>query len=223
MIATATTPDAELFSLRLRTATRAQHQEAEDSRFMAALIDGELPTAGYSALAGQLWHVYVALEDGATQLAEHPVVGPFLARELNRRSALEADLAYLIGPHWQAESPATEATARYADRIRQVALTWPEGFIAHHYTRYLGDLSGGQILLRQLQRAYDFPAEALSFFVFSGIPKPKVFKDRYRDLLDTIALDTAGQDRIIAEARLAFELNTALFTTLGSRFLPDAR
>jgi heme oxygenase (biliverdin-producing, ferredoxin) len=220
MTVTALHRDAAGFAFRLRTATRAQHEQAEESGFMSALIAGELPLAGYTALAGQLWHVYGALEGVAADLRDHPVAGPFIADELFRLPALEADLAYLLGPDWRDDVPATTAAADYAARIRKVASTWPEGYVAHHYTRYLGDLSGGQILRRGLQRNYRLTDDGLTFFVFDDIAKPKVFKDNYRDLLDRIGLDTAGQDRVIDEARLAFELNTAVFATLGSRFLP---
>ena len=219
MTVTAPRRDADAFSLRLRSATRAQHEQAEESGFMSALMGGELSPDAYSALAGQLWHVYSALEGAAATLREHPVVGPFITEDLYRLPALEADLAHLIGPDWREAVVPTAATAAYAARIRRVAETWPEGYIAHHYTRYLGDLSGGQILRRGLQRMYDVGDDGLSFFVFERIDKPKLFKDGYRDRLDQVPLDVAGQDRVIEEARLAFELNTALFASLGSQFL----
>jgi heme oxygenase len=220
MSVTALRRDDAGFSVRLRTATRVQHEQAEESGFMSALIGGELPLEGYGALVGQLWHVYSALEDVALELTEHPVVGPFIANELLRLPALEADLSHLLGPDWRAVVPATPAAADYAARIRRVGTEWPEGYVAHHYTRYLGDLSGGQILRRRLQQSYDLVDAGLTFFVFEEIAKPKLFKDRYRDLLDRIDLDTAGQNRVIEEARLAFELNTAVFAALGSQYLP---
>jgi heme oxygenase len=214
--------DADAFSLRLRSATRIQHEQAEESGFMSALMGGSLSPTAYSALAGQLWHVYAALETSARALREHPVVGPFITDELYRRPALEADLAHLLGPQWPDLIAPTPATAAYAARIQMVTATWPEGYIAHHYTRYLGDLSGGQILRRGLQRLYDLNDDGLTFFVFDRIAKPKLFKDGYRDRLDQIALDPAGQDRVIDEARVAFDLNTALFAGLADRFLPAA-
>ena len=222
MTVTALRRDADGFSLRLRTATRVQHEQAEESGFMSALIGGDLPLDGYSALAGQLWHVYSALEEMAVELRDHPVVGPFIADELFRLPALEADLAHLLGEGWREAVPATAAATDYAARIRKVATEWPAGYVAHHYTRYLGDLSGGQILRRGLQRSYGLADTGLTFFVFDRIAKPKLFKDNYRDLLDRIALDRTGQDRVIDEACLAFELNTAVFATLGHRFLPTS-
>jgi heme oxygenase len=197
-----------------------QHEQAEKSGFISALMAGVLPLEAYSALAGQLWHVYSALEEVAAGLGEHPVVGPFIAEELFRRPALEADLAHLIGLDWRDAGPATAAAADYAARIRKVGAQWPEAYVAHHYTRYLGDLSGGQILRRGLQRSYGLTDAGLTFFVFEDITRPKVFKDHYRSRLDRISLDSAGQDRVIDEAGLAFELNTAMFAALADRFRP---
>jgi heme oxygenase len=216
--------DADAFSLRLRTATRVQHEQAEESGFMSALMGGDLSPGAYSALAGQLWHVYSALESAAATLREHPVVGPFITDDLYRLPALETDLTHLLGSQWRDAVAPTPATAAYAERIAMVAQTWPEGYIAHHYTRYLGDLSGGQILRRGLQRLYDVSDDGLRFFVFERIEKPKLFKDSYRDRLDQVAfmVDAAGQERVIEEARLAFELNTALFASLGNRYLRAA-
>jgi heme oxygenase len=218
--ATAIRRDSEGFSLRLRTATRVHHDRANECSFMSALIDGELPLSGYNALVGQLWHVYSALEDVAGELRGHPVVGPFIADELLRLPALEADLAHLLGPDWRDAVPVTDAAADYAARIRNIGLEWPEGYIAHHYTRYLGDLAGGQILRRVLQRSYGLTDAGLQFFAFDGIAKPKLFKDSYRDRLDRLPLDTADRDRLVAEACLAFELNIGVFAALGNRFTP---
>ena len=64
----------------------------------------------------------------------------------------------------------------------------PERYLAHHYLRYLGDLSGGQAVAALVTRHYGIPAEALSMYRFTELPKPKVFKDDYRELLDNAPL-----------------------------------
>jgi heme oxygenase (biliverdin-producing, ferredoxin) len=150
--------------------------------------------------------------------------------ELNRVPHLKADLGQLIGDGWPAQASRLRvpATERYVTRIREAA-SWPGGFIAHHYVRYLGDLSGGQVILSGITRIYGPGSHRYTrFYVFDGIGKLKPFRDRYRELLDRAPLTPAEQQRVITEAVTAFELNTAVFADLAARHLaaealPDGR
>ncbi len=108
------------------------------------------------------------------------------------------------------------STFRYTARIREVGHDWPGGFIAHHYTRYLGDLSGGQIIRTLLQRQYGFETNGVGFYLFADIAKPKVFKDVYRSQLDAVDWTEEERDRVIAEVGLAFRFNTELFDDLAA-------
>ena len=92
---------------------------------------------------------------------------------------------------------------------------WPGGFIAHHYTRYLGDLSGGQIIRTLLQRQYGFETNGVGFYLFADIAKPKLFKDTYRSQLDAVEWTEDERERVIDEVGLAFRFNTELFDDLA--------
>jgi heme oxygenase len=95
-----------------------------------------------------------------------------------------------------------------------VAFTWPAGFVAHHYTRYLGDLSGGQLMRRALRREYGLDGPGTRFYEFPGVD-PRTFKQHYRHLLDTAPWDAVEQDRFLDEVSLAYRLNTAILDDLG--------
>jgi heme oxygenase len=207
-------PEPIAFSQALRERTRAVHESSEGAVFMQDLMAGRGSRDDYIRLLAQYWFIYDALEEAGAVLADDPVVAPFVAGELTRLPAIEADLAFLIGDDWRDRIEALPSASRYAARIRQVGATWPEGFVAHHYTRYLGDLSGGQIVRTLLQRHYDLEAEALAFYRFDRIDKPKVFKDHYREALDAIDWTDDQRDRVIAEAAVAFEFNARLFDDL---------
>ncbi|WP_197085404.1 biliverdin-producing heme oxygenase, partial [Saccharothrix sp. ST-888] len=56
----------------------------------------------YPERSWHLWFVYRALEGRAADLAQHPVVGPFIDPALFRTAALERDLEHLRGPGWRA-------------------------------------------------------------------------------------------------------------------------
>lgn len=204
------------FAERIKSATAAEHSETENSAFVTELLGGQLNTDGYAALLAQSWYIYESLERIGAGYADDAIVGPFLADELLRTAALEADLQFLLGDDWRAVVAPLPSTSRYVQRLEGVAATSPEAYLAHHYLRYLGDLSGGQIIRRMLERAYGFDRDGLRFYIFDGIPKTKPFKDAYRAKLDAAPLDEAQQQAVIDEANLVFGLNRDLFADLGN-------
>lgn len=208
------------FSTVIRTASHEQHMEAETSTFMSDLLGGRLGVDAYARYTEQLWFVYEALEAGAGRLSSDPVAGPFVRPELFRLTALERDLAHLRGPGWRAGVSALPATRTYADRVRECAEQWPAGYVAHHYTRYLGDLSGGQIIRDRAEKAWGFErkGDGVRFYVFEEIGNPAAFKREYRELLDGVRADDLEKQRIVAECRRAFALNTGIFQALGEEF-----
>ncbi|MEU0910140.1 heme oxygenase (biliverdin-producing) [Streptomyces althioticus] len=208
------------FSTLIRTASHEQHVEAETSTFMADLLGGRLGVDAYARYTEQLWFVYEALESGARDLAVDRVAGPFIRPELFRLAALERDLGHLRGPGWRSTLTALPATRIYADRVATVALEWPAGYVAHHYTRYLGDLSGGQIIRDKAERTWGFAkkGDGVRFYVFEGISNPAAFKREYRALLDGLAVDDLEKQRVVAECKRAFSLNSDVFRALGEEF-----
>ncbi|WP_445528991.1 biliverdin-producing heme oxygenase [Streptomyces cyslabdanicus] len=208
------------FSTLIRTASHEQHTEAETSTFMSDLLGGRLGVDAYARYTEQLWFVYEALEDEAERLASDPVAGPFIRPELFRLAELERDLAHLRGASWRSEVSVLPATEAYAARVRECAERWPAGYIAHHYTRYLGDLSGGQIIRDKAEKTWGFTkkGDGVRFYVFEQIPNPAAFKRSYRELLDTVDADDLEKQRIVTECRKAFSLNTAVFQALAEEF-----
>ncbi|MEU6847992.1 biliverdin-producing heme oxygenase [Streptomyces sp. NPDC046716] len=208
------------FSTLIRTASHEQHTEAETSTFMGDLLGGTLGVDAYTRYTEQLWFVYRALEDGIERLADDPVAGPFLRAELARLPELARDLAHLRGPDWRDRVTALPATQAYAERIAECVREWPAGYVAHHYTRYLGDLSGGQIIRDKAEKTWGFArkGDGVRFYVFEGVQNPAAFKRQYRELLDAIAVDELERQRVVAECKRAFSLNTAVFAALGEEF-----
>ncbi|MGV9732533.1 biliverdin-producing heme oxygenase [Rhodococcus aetherivorans] len=204
------------FAERLRRETAQAHSDTENAQFVTELLAGRLTREGYAALLAQSWFVYEALERVGRGHAGDPIAGPFLDDALLRTPALEADLTFLLGPRWRETLAPLPAAERYVARLERVAAARPEVFLAHHYLRYLGDLSGGQIIRRMLERAYGFDRDGLRFYIFDDIPKPKPFKDAYRAKLDAAPLDEVQQRTVIDEANLVFGLNGDLFADLAA-------
>lgn len=174
-------------------------------------MSGELDVAAYGRLAGQLFFVYRALEAVGDELRTDPIAGAFHDEKLRRLPSLRSDLA-VLGLDVDDVEP-LPATVAYVDAI-EASATDPGSYVAHHYTRYLGDLSGGQVVAHRLREHYGLGPAALTFFRFDAIDKLKRYKDAYREKLDALDLDAAGVDRLAAEAVRAFEFNSGLFAAL---------
>jgi heme oxygenase len=124
-----------------------------------------------------------------------------------RANAIETDLTALYGGLWADVLPLLPAGRRYAHRIEFIAQGDGNRLIAHVYTRYLGDLNGGQILKRLLGQSLGLEADALSFFDFPGIADMSQFKADYRSAIDLSAPEIADIGPVIEEAAIAFDLN----------------
>jgi heme oxygenase len=206
---------ARRFSTALSERSSDAHAGSEHSAFMADLIEGRGTRDDYIALTSQHWFIYEALEDAAVRVSGDPVASVFITDALTRLPAIEADLEFLVGPAWRDIIEPLPATEEYVARIHKVGATWPGGFVAHHYTRYLGDLSGGQFIGRLMQRQFGFETNGISFYLFGDIADPTAFKEVYRDQLDRAPWDAAEQNRVIDEVLRAYRYNTALFEDLS--------
>jgi heme oxygenase (biliverdin-producing, ferredoxin) len=204
------------FSQALRERTRGGHSESEGATFMDDLMKGKGTRDDYIALVAQHYFIYEALEAAASTMSEDAVAAPFISPQLTRIPALESDLAFLLGDDWRDAITPLPTTVRYVARINEVAAEgWSGGFVAHHYTRYLGDLSGGQIIRTLMQRQFGFETNGVGFYLFDQIAKPKEFKETYRDQLDAVEWTDHERERVIDEVMLAYSFNTDLFVDLA--------
>lgn len=204
------------FSQELHDATALAHDKAENSTFISELIEGKRSAADFQRLQEQAWFFYKALEDATRRVRAQytdEVVQDLLDPRLDRVSALERDLDALLGDSsWRETLEPLPATRAYVQRLESVE-TLPE-LVAHHYVRYLGDLSGGQVIATMMRRHYGIDPAALHFYEFPELGKLKPYKDNYRYLLNRLDFDGEQRRTALAEAEVAFELNSAVFKDL---------
>lgn len=218
--ASARTQDDVSLSTAMREGSMAEHQQAEDSPFMSELLDGRVNEQGYADLLLRLRVVYSTMEPIVRDRLDDPAVAAVHDTALERLAAVDADLE-----HWcpdgtrTVDSPAAEA---YRARLEQAG-EWGGFLVAHHYTRYLGDLSGGQAIGRILDRTFELDGKGVSFYDFPEIEKPKIYKDNYRARLDALGLSPADRGRVVEEVKAAFRLNQAMFVELGANLASYAR
>ena len=205
------------FSQALRERTWSSHGDSEGAGFMHDLMTGAGTKDDYTALVAQHWFMYEALEEAAERFADDPVARRFITPALTRLPAIEIDLEHLIGRDWRERIAPVPSVVEYASRIRAIAESgWTGGFIAHHYTRYLGDLSGGQAIGRIMSRRFGFETNGVAFYIFDEIADPKAFKETYREQLDAVGWDAEERERVIEEVLRAYRYNTAVFEDLAA-------
>lgn len=209
-------PALTSLSEQLRQTTAALHHRAEHSGVMRDLLRRSISRSRYAALIRNLFDVYESLEEELSRHRAHPCVRPIYLPTLFRVPALQSDLAYLHGPRWRTEIVLVPAAAAYVVRIHESALEDPAELAAHAYVRYLGDLSGGQILRRLVSEALRLGGNGgCDFYGFDGPQDAAQLKAEFRAGLDVLPLDSAGVERIGQEARRAFQLNIDLFEALS--------
>lgn len=202
----------------MKEGSAAEHDAAEQSPFMSELLAGRIGAAGYSDYLLRLRVVYAALEDAVRARRDDSMVAAVYDPALERLAAIDADLGHWL-PRGAVRDVDSPAAAAYADRLG--ALTWGGALVAHHYTRYLGDLSGGRGIGKILDRTFDLGGAGLAFYDFPVRPKP--YKDAYRARLDALCVDTGEIDRIVGEVKFAFGLNQAMFDELADSIAEPRR
>ncbi len=209
-------------AMQLREGTKKAHTMAENTGFVSCFLKGVVDKSTYRKLVADLYFVYSAMEDEIGRLCaeRHPVVGMIGFPELNRREKLAQDLDYYFDKNWSNHLEPTNAAKAYVERIHKVAKEAPELLVAHHYTRYLGDLSGGQILKNIAQKALNLSdLDGLHFYEFDCINDHKAFKRNYSSTLNSLPIDQAMADLIVEEANKAFKCNMDMFKELEGNLI----
>lgn len=205
---------ADDLSELLGEGTHKIHEVAENTPFVKNFLRGNISREVFKLGVVALYYTYTALEKEIERNKEHPhFAALYFPAELHRHDALVADLEYFYGPGWESQISCSEATKHYVQRIHQVGQEDPVLLVAHAYTRYMGDLSGGQILKKVAQRSLKLPStgEGLAFYNFESIHSATAFKQLYRCRMNELELDMETKQRVVEEAIKAFELNIEVF------------
>lgn len=165
----------------------------------------------YAELLTRLHPVYALLAravGASVGDAEH-------SARVTRLDALEADLAMLRGPGWRGTVVLAPACTAYADRLREVAFTWPAGLAVHLEARVLPDRQAAATLGRLVRPAYGSTGEALHFTrPTSGTELSTLLASLRAGVPDAPLDEASTAARCEAEARRAARLGEALLREL---------
>ena len=186
---------------------------AENTGFVTNFLAGVVSKESYKQLIADFYFIYTALEEQVDKFKDDPFIAPIAFDELKRVPALEKDCEFYWGENWRNTISPTDACKNYVKRLKKISAKF---LVGHHYTRYLGDLSGGQILRNIANKSMNLDGKGLAFYDFEGIPNAKGFKERYRHALDNLPITWSDGELIINEANYAFKLNMDVFDEIGS-------
>lgn len=212
-------PRKEGLALQLDDGTRKSHSVAENTAFVTGFFKGLSTKESYSNLMTKLYFVYTAMEE-AFDTTNEECVKEMDDAELRRLNAVSADMKYFYGENWKNKILPSEATRKYVDRIKKVARDQPKLLIAHQYTRYLGDLFGGQMMGSMATKSLNLSdGKGIEFYQFDAIKDTTTFITYWYGKLNSLDLTDKEKEAIIDEANLAFALNIEIFEELdGSAF-----
>ncbi len=199
----------------LRATTWPRHRAVEANAFVRALLKGELDSRCYCLMLRSLHDIYAALEVALDQQSGHPVLCVTRDARLRRTAHLADDLRVLHGEHWANELPAQPAAQEYARRLAWLGGNRPELLLAHAYVRYLGDLSGGQAILRVVNRALGLrDGQGARFHDFGNRDAVAQLAGEFRAGLAAVDDADASHADIAREATWAFDIHARLFNEL---------
>ncbi|XP_005391348.1 PREDICTED: heme oxygenase 2 [Chinchilla lanigera] len=201
----------------LKEGTKEAHDRAENTQFVKDFLKGNIKKELFKLATTALYFTYSALEEEMDRNKDHLAFAPlYFPMELHRKEALTKDMEYFFGENWEQQVMCSEATQKYVERIHYVGQNEPELLVAHAYTRYMGDLSGGQVLKKVAQRALKLPStgEGTQFYQFENVDNAQQFKQFYRARMNALDLTLKTKERIVEEANKAFEYNMQIFDEL---------
>lgn len=203
---------------RLRDGTLDLHGKAERAGIMREMLRGRIAPEAYRRLLRNLHPIYHRIELTLDAHAGERVFTTVDFRPLRRTETIERDLLALHGADWPA-LPLAAPTTRYVAHLETIAGATPLDVLAHAYVRYLGDLSGGQIVRRLVAQALALDgSDGLAFYDFTPLGPTARLVRRYREALDAlvtaVTLDEATITRLVGEARIAFERHVEIFEAI---------
>jgi heme oxygenase (biliverdin-producing, ferredoxin) len=137
--------------------------------------------------------IYSFLKSLLEKHRDNPILAAFYDISiLSRSDCLSHDINHILNGLRRKDYPLlspemTKALAAYLRRLTDLDQTSPGLLLAHIYVRILGDLNGGQLIKRRVQKAYQLEEESLTFYRFGlSAEDVKLAKLRFKDILNRV-------------------------------------
>lgn len=197
--------NASSLTARMKEKTNEIHKIAENRPFMLKLRKGDFEDKTYQQHLSNLQAIYNALEAGLTKNILLNSLTPLNIKSIFRLEAIENDLK-----RFRKMEPTFEAK-EYTNHLQWISDYHPHRLIGHAYTRYLGDLFGGQEIYKNVVKSYGEEYTKLYQFQEAfkefNVDKPLEMGMLYREILNKLELSPGQQDEVVEEALMAFKLS----------------
>lgn len=197
-------------SQALKSGTSQCHKDIESLPFIQHFLKSQITKKTYLQYLHCMHCIYTTLESLTIHRVPSSIYIPW---QLHRRKSLEHDLAFHLGEHWKDAIVLSAQTKHYSNYLLDLYQKQPMLLVAHAYTRYMGDLSGGKILQKRVKCVLESDDcnsdEGLTFYTFNHITNISEWKSSYRRELDSwgYLLEEGMVEKLVDEANVAFQWN----------------
>ncbi|XP_059024845.1 LOW QUALITY PROTEIN: heme oxygenase 2-like [Mustela lutreola] len=204
-------------------------KDEEQTQFVKDFLKGNIRKELFKLASTAIYFTYSALEEEMECNKDHPAFAPlYFPMELHRKEALTKDMEYVFGEDWEEKELCSEASQKYMEWIHYLGQNEPELLVAHAYTCYMGDISGGQVLKQVAQWALKLPStgEGTQFYLFENVDNAQQFKQLYRARMNALDLNLKTKERIVEEDNRAFEYSKQILDEMdhaGSMLARETR
>lgn len=196
----------------MKKETFDEHELSKDSGFATSLMSGEWDALAFIEWQNALYPVYVALEKNLVANRKDPSLHIFDHRKLDRAGRIKHDLGtYGVDP---IETPSTLASVAPYVAAVEAASASPQRLMAYHYTRYMGDMIGGQVIARCMMKEYGMTPDSLTCYDFSECGDIHQYRKTYKTLLELVPWTEEERREFIEEVKVAYKVNAAMFEEL---------
>ncbi|XP_046846198.1 uncharacterized protein LOC124439942 [Xenia sp. Carnegie-2017] len=201
----------------LEVKTMRKHRQTTKAPFIKAIMKGKLDVDSYKLFMYNMYFLYKVMEEEGDRHREDPKVKHvYFPKELRRTPEIIKDLEYYYGSDWKGKMKPMTTIRKYIARLRQLGDEEPMLLLAHQFTRYLGDMEGGQIMKKIVRKTFQLTgSNGVCFYEFANIPNLSDFKKVYRTHFDSLNLGKKDADRMVEESLKSFDFHIEFFAELA--------
>jgi heme oxygenase len=197
---------------RMKEETWTEHEASKNSNFAKGIMSGDFGQQGFIEWQRALYPIYFKLETILKKKRKDPALHVFDHRKLDRSHSIYLDLQKL-GTDPILEPSPLKTIVPYIAAIEKASAV-PQRLMAYHYTRYMGDMNGGQVIARAMENVCGIDKNALTCYDFSELGDTYHYRKQYKTLLELSPWTEEEREAFIDEAKIAYARNADFFEEL---------